>query len=62
MIMAINLGVMMYRRNQAQKALENDNLQRAKEMLTPIAQYLVPLNIVLGIVAIFMGVILRNAY
>ncbi|MGZ8546885.1 MAG: hypothetical protein ACXW33_03350 [Sulfuricurvum sp.] len=62
MIMTINLGVMIYRRNQAQKALLNDNLERAKEMLTPIAQYLVPLNIVLGIIAIFMGVVLRNAY
>ncbi len=62
MIMAINLGVMIYRRGQAQKALLNENLERAKEMLTPIAQYLVPLNIVLGIIAIFMGVVLRNSY
>jgi len=62
MIMAINLGVMIYRRGQAQKALEDENLERAKAMLTPIAQYLVPLNIVLGITAIFMGVVLRNAY
>lgn len=62
MVMAINLGVMMYRRGQAQKALLNENLERAKEMLTPIAQYLVPLNIVLGIIAIFMGVVLRNSY
>lgn len=62
MVMAINLGVMIYRRNQAEKALKIENLERAKEMLTPIAQYLVPLNIVLGIIAIFMGVVLRNAY
>ncbi len=62
MIMSVNLGVMMYRRGQAQKALLNDNLERAKKMLTPIGQYLVPLNIVLGIIAIFMGVVLRNAY
>ncbi|MDD5385795.1 MAG: hypothetical protein PHQ22_01200 [Sulfuricurvum sp.] len=62
MVMAINLGVMIYRRGQAQKALEDRNLGRAKAMLTPIAQYLVPLNIVLGVTAIFMGVVLRNAY
>lgn len=62
MVMAINLGVMIYRRGQAQKALLNDNLERAKAMLTPIAQYLVPLNIVLGVIAIFIGVVLRNAY
>lgn len=62
MIMAINLGAMMYRRGQAKKALLSDNLERAKEMLTPIAQYMVPLNIVLGVIAIFIGVVLRNAY
>lgn len=62
MIMAINLGAMIYRRGQAQKALEDENLGRAKEMLTPIAQYMVPVNIALGVIAIFMGVVLRNAY
>jgi len=61
-IMVINLGAMMYRRNQAQKALAEDNLARAKAMLTPIAQYMVPVNIALGVIAIFMGVVLRNAY
>jgi uncharacterized membrane protein len=61
-IMVINLGAMMYRRSQAAKALAEDNLARAKEMLTPIAQYMVPVNIVLGVIAIFMGVVLRNAY
>lgn len=62
MIMTINLGVMIYRRNQAQKALVNNDLGRAKAMLTPIAQYMVPVNITLGVIAIFMGVVLRNAY
>ncbi|MDQ1298165.1 MAG: hypothetical protein QG558_704 [Campylobacterota bacterium] len=61
-VMAINLGVMMYRRSQAVKALLVDDLARAKAMLTPIAQYLVPVNIALGLIAIFMGVVLRNAY
>jgi len=62
MVMAINLGVMIYRRGQAQKALEDENMGRAKAMLTPIAQYMVPVNITLGVIAIFMGVVLRNAY
>jgi hypothetical protein len=60
--MVINLGAMMYRRSQAEKALLVDNLARAKAMLTPIAQYMVPVNIALGVIAIFMGVVLRNAY
>ena len=62
MVMAINLGVMIYRRDQAQKALADENMGRAKAMLTPIAQYMVPVNIALGVIAIFMGVVLRNAY
>jgi len=62
MIMAINLGAMMYRRKEAEKALSGENLGRAKAMLTPIAQYMVPVNITLGVIAIFMGVVLRNAY
>ncbi|MFA6189329.1 MAG: hypothetical protein WC680_08625 [Sulfuricurvum sp.] len=61
-VMVINLGAMMYRRAQAAKALAEDNLARAKAMLTPIAQYMVPVNIALGLIAIFMGVVLRNAY
>jgi uncharacterized membrane protein len=60
--MVINLGAMMYRRGQAAKALMIDDLARAKAMLTPIAQYMVPVNIALGLIAIFMGVVLRNAY
>lgn len=62
MIMAANLGAMMYRRSQAVKALESENLPRAKEMLEMISKYMVPLNIALGLAAIFMGVVLRNAY
>ncbi len=62
MIMAINLGAMMYRRSQAEKALAVGDLPRAKKMLEMIAKYMVPVNIVLGLSAIFMGVVLRNAY
>lgn len=62
MVMAINLGAMMYRRREAEKALKLENLPRAKEMLEMIAKYMVPVNITLGLIAIFMGVVLRNAY
>jgi len=31
-------------------------------MLGLIAKYMVPLNIVLGVTAIYIGVVLRNAY
>jgi len=62
LIMAVNLGAMMWRRAKAEQALKEGNLEEAKEMLALIAKYMVPVNIVLGITAIFIGVVLRNAY
>ena len=40
LVMSINLGVMIYRRNQAQKALTNNDLGRAKAMLEMISKYM----------------------
>lgn len=62
LIMALNLGAMMWRRSKAEKALKEGNLEEAKNALTLIAKYMVPVNIVLGITTIFIGVVLRNAY
>ncbi|MBN2869492.1 MAG: hypothetical protein JXK04_00890 [Campylobacterales bacterium] len=62
MVMALNLGAMMWRRRKAEIALKAGNLEEAKNMLGLIAQYMVPVNIALGIIAIFIGVVLRNAY
>jgi hypothetical protein len=53
---------MMWRRAKAEKALKEGNLEKAKEMLGLIAKYMVPVNIALGVIAIFIGVVLRNAY
>lgn len=62
MVMALNLGAMMFRRSKAEKALKMGNIDEAKKMLGLIARYMVPLNIILGVIAIFIGVVLRNAY
>jgi len=62
LVMALNLGAMMWRRRKAEIALKAGNLEEAKKMLGLIAQYMVPINITLGIIAIFIGVVLRNAY
>lgn len=62
MVMALNLGAMMWRRRKAEMALREGNLAVAKDMLGLIAQYMVPVNIALGVIAIFIGVVLRNAY
>ena len=62
MIMAVNLVAMMYRRKKAETALLNSDIATAKTHLGLIAKYMVPLNIILGVSAIFLGVFLRNAY
>lgn len=62
LIMSINLAAMMWRRAKAEKALKEENLEEAKTMLALIAKTMVPVNIALGVTAIFIGVVLRNAY
>lgn len=62
LIMTINLGAMMWRRSKAEKALNSGNMEEAKNMLGLIAKYMVPLNIALGVIAIYIGVFLRGAH
>jgi uncharacterized membrane protein len=62
MIMAANLGLMMYIRAKAQKLLNKGDTPGAKKRLELIGKYMVPINIILGTVAIYLGVTLRNAY
>jgi uncharacterized membrane protein len=62
MIMAANLGLMMFFRNQAERALGANDAETAKSKLGLIGKYMVPLNIILGIIAIYLGVTLRNGY
>jgi len=54
-VMFLNLGVMIRRRNNAQKAIEKGEMVLAKEQLGVIGKYMVPVNIALGVVAIFLG-------
>ena len=54
-LMFLNLGYMIRRRNNAQKALESGKMLLAKEQLGLIGNYMVPINIALGVVAIFLG-------
>lgn len=54
-LMFLNLGVMIRRRNNAQKALEKGEFVVAKNQLEMIGKYMVPVNIALGVVAIFLG-------
>jgi uncharacterized membrane protein len=59
-IMTLIFVVIFIKRKQAQKAYDEGNLPLAKEKLQPIANLLIPTNIVLGLVAIFLGITLRG--
>ena len=61
-LMAANLALMMFFRAKADKLLTKGDATAAKAKLTLIGKYLVPLNILLGIIAIYLGVFLRNSY
>jgi uncharacterized membrane protein len=58
-IMTFNYRYMVFRRNKAQKLIDNGNLVAAKAALAPIGAYFVPINIALGVLAIYLGVILQ---
>ncbi|WP_072679800.1 hypothetical protein [Arcobacter sp. LA11] len=59
-IMIVVFITIYIKRNKAQKAFNEGKLPIAKEILTPIAQYFIPLNIVLGLIAIYFGITLRG--
>jgi len=61
MIMTANLVFMAYKRSSADKLLAKGNTVGAASALSLIGKYMVPLNIILGITAIYLGVVLRNA-
>ena len=59
-LMTIIFIIVYIKTNKAQKALLNNDLLNAKKYLLPIATYYIPMNILLGIIAIFFGVIIRG--
>ena len=48
------------KRNKAQKAFDEGKFPIAKELLTPLATYLIPTNIILGLIALILGITLRG--
>ena len=59
-IMAVNYGYMYFRRASAWKLFEVGKAPEAKAKMKWMANVLLPLNIVLGLVALWMGVSLRG--
>lgn len=60
MIMTANLTLMMVFRSKAEKLLIKGDATGAKTKLSLIGKYMVPLNIALGTIAIYLGVVLRQ--
>lgn len=58
-VMTLNYLMMVVRRNAAQKLIDAGDFPAAKARLTHIGTYMVPMNIILGIIAIYLGATLR---
>jgi len=59
-VMTLNYLFMFIKRAKAQKLFDNGDLKSAKQCVKLLPTILLPLNIVLGVGAIFFGVILRG--
>ncbi|WP_419770698.1 MAG: hypothetical protein ACNI3C_02625 [Candidatus Marinarcus sp.] len=59
-IMTLVFIAIYIRRNKAEKAFLEDDMVKTRAYLAPIAQWMIPLNIVLGCIAIYLGIILRG--
>ncbi len=59
-IMTLIFITIYVKRVKAQKAFDNNDFLNAKNNLLPIAIYFIPINIVLGLIAIFLGITLRG--
>ncbi|MGE4419498.1 MAG: hypothetical protein AB7D38_06665 [Sulfurimonas sp.] len=59
-VMFINLIVMILRRNRGERMLHEGNMVGAKNQIELIGKFMVPLNIILGVSAIFLGTYLSS--
>ena len=59
-VMTIIFIIIYMKRNKAQKAFDSGDFATAKNYLVPLAKYLIPTNIVLGLIAIILGITLRG--
>jgi len=59
-VMAINYTYMYIKRAKAQKLFDSGDMFGAKAQVANFANLLLPINIILGVIAIFSGVVLRG--
>ncbi len=60
LIMTLNYALMVYLRFKAQNRFLVMDLKGAADTLSPIARFLLPLNIFLGVLALYFGLVLRG--
>jgi uncharacterized membrane protein len=58
--MTLNFSYMYIKRASAQKLFDGGDLKSAKVKVSDIPNFLLPINIVLGVIAIYLGVLLRG--
>ena len=59
-VMVINYLLMFTKRNKAERLFISGDIAGTKELLASIPNFMLPLNIILGIVALAVGVTLRG--
>lgn len=59
-IMTLIFVFIYKKRNQAQVFFESGDFKNAKETLAPLSLWMIPTNIALGVVALYLGVTLRG--
>ena len=59
-VMTLNYAYMYIKRTKAQQLYDKGEFAKAKEMVSILPRILLPINIALGLIAIFSGVLLRG--
>lgn len=60
MLMAVVYGIIYFKFTKAKKMFELGDLDGAKQKLAPLAKWLIPINIFLGLIEIMLGIVLRG--
>lgn len=60
MLMAVVYGVIYFKFIKAKKLFESGDLETTKKTLAPLAKWLIPTNIFLGLIEIMLGIVLRG--
>ncbi|MCI4400151.1 MAG: hypothetical protein JHC37_06260 [Campylobacteraceae bacterium] len=60
MVMAVVYGVIYFKFTKAKKLFLSGDLETTRKTLAPLAKWLIPTNIFLGLIEIMLGIVLRG--